>query len=367
MKVCFATVFVLAVAASIAEGGNPLKYTEQIAELCQFYHGMYLLSDEENVKKFFQSHGCDDCCVDEISVHALSLWRAFSNSYSEWKDCGERQFNGCCLGVESSTYQGKQTRLLWPDCFFHLPKGKTWDEQDQKIVKKLLSTGGALVGKWKDGVELELENGNTNCEYTKRYIGWSDIKGEIGGVFNVEVNDYLRDKVVIKLDETSYLSGSLHRLLCAFSRTTYEQGIQNHVEGCEGVCVKEKHLPNNVADTTHPGYDMVNGDARDNENQDVAQTSDEPSEGMELKEATKKVVVEDNGTAGAYVSSNKTLSASTYSGVTNASDEKLKEANVTEKRAVEDVRAALVSNGVCSTHKVAYVRSLCWFITSTMR
>ncbi|KAG8340247.1 hypothetical protein TRVL_08925 [Trypanosoma vivax] len=365
MKVCSLAVFALAVAASAVEGGRPLKYTKEVDEVCQFYHGMHLLSDRDKVKKFFKRYGCGDCCAGDISFYARLLREAFERSYNDWKNCGDYSSKGCCLGVESTTYEGKETRSLWSECFLYSQQnGEAWDGQIENFVNKFLSAGGVLWKKWKGGVYLELERDNTECTYTESYYGWSGHSGwDFGGLFNVEVGGYFRNGATMKLDRTVLESGSLHELLCLLSRTTYEQGMRIHIGGCKGVCVEEKHLPDYGADTSNAGAETVNNDEQDNENQDEIQMSGEPPKEMEPNEPTKREVVEDKGTADAFVSRNGTLSARTQRGIASAADGRLKGVNGTETRAVEEVRAALVNSGVYTTHKVAAVLSLWGFIT----
>ncbi|KAH8616402.1 hypothetical protein ERJ75_000483600 [Trypanosoma vivax] len=365
MKACSLAGFALAVAASVVEGGSPLKYTEKVDEVCQFYHGMRLLTDRDKVKKFFKRYGCGDCCADDVSVYANSLLEAFKRSYGRWRNCGEYPHTNCCLGVESLTYEAKEPKSLWVDCFFdYQQNSETWDKQVENFVNKFLSAGGVLM-KWKNGVNLALEKGDRKCEYTESYNHWSGHSGgDFGGLFNVEVNGYRQEEATMKLYESELEYGSLHKLLCALSKSKYGQGIQ--LEGCEKVCVEEKHLPDDDADAPNDADEIVNNDERDNENQDEVKTSGESPKDMEPDEPTKREVVEDKGTAGVFVSRNGTLSARTQSGIASAVDGRLKGANGTETRAVEEVRAALVNSGVYTTHKVAAVLSLWGFITGSV-
>ncbi|CCD19961.1 hypothetical protein ERJ75_000158600 [Trypanosoma vivax] len=364
MKVCSLALFALAVAASVVEGGSPLKYTKEVDKVCQFYHGMLLLSDTTNVRKLIKGSDCGDCCVNDISFYARSLRETFAKSYKYWENCGEYPSKGCCLGVESTTYLGKETQSLWSECFLYSQQnGEAWDGQVEKFVTEFLSTG-EMLKTWKNGVNIELEKGDTNCEYTEGYYGWSGHSGvDFGGLFNVEVGGYFWNRATMKLDRTVLESGSLHELLCLLSRTTYGQGMRIHIGGCKGVCVEEKHLSHNDADTSNDADETVNNNERDNENQDEIQTSDESPKEMESDEPTKREIVEDKGTAGAFDSKNGTPSARTQRGIASAVDGKLKGVNGTETRAVEAVRAALVNSGVYTTHKVAAVLSLWGFIT----
>ncbi|CCD21476.1 hypothetical protein, conserved in T. vivax [Trypanosoma vivax Y486] len=366
MKACPLALFALAVAASVVEGGRPLKYTEKVDEVCQFYHGMRLLTDRDKVKKFFKRYGCGDCSADEISFYAGSLRETFSKSYSVWKNCGDYSSTNCCLGVKSATYLGKQTESLWSECFLYSQQNsEAWDGQIENFVNKFLSAGGVLWEKWQDGVYLELERDSTRCTYTEGDNAWSGQSGgEIGGLFNVEVSEYLQDKVIMKLDGTVLESGNLYELLCLLSRTTYGRRIR--IRGCEEVRAKEKHPPDNGADTSNAGVEIANTDERNHENQDEIQTSDESPKEMEPNEPTKREVVEDKGTAGVFVSRNGTLSARTQSGIASAADGRLKGVNGTETRAGEEVRAALVSSGVYTTHKVAAVLPLWGFVTGSV-
>ncbi|KAG8341945.1 hypothetical protein TRVL_07234 [Trypanosoma vivax] len=234
MKFFTALCVVLCSAAVTAYAGSPLKYTKEMHEMCQFYSSLHHLQEEENVRKILgDNHKCDKCCVNLIAVTVRSLVNAFISSRGSWKLCGEDRYQSeCCLGVEDkSTACSEDTKSCWNDCLaFTTP---TYYDTS-RFISSFFSKNGNL-SKWIRGVETELGRGGNRCPHTDDGDAWHSHTEDIGGLFNIQTDVYLQERVTVTLVDTAYTLGSLHTLSCMFARAGYSQMMWTNEE-CEDVC-----------------------------------------------------------------------------------------------------------------------------------
>ncbi|KAH8610336.1 hypothetical protein ERJ75_001108200 [Trypanosoma vivax] len=119
MKVCFAAVALLALWLALPTyGGSPLKYTDEVHEMCQLYSGLAQLQNEANVKKVLKRE-CGPHCINEIVIAAKSLVNSFTRSSSKWKVCDPdpEHSTGCCLGTgHENRWYSKYPKDLWNRC-----------------------------------------------------------------------------------------------------------------------------------------------------------------------------------------------------------------------------------------------------------
>ncbi|KAG8339364.1 hypothetical protein TRVL_09808 [Trypanosoma vivax] len=235
MKFCTALCVVLCSAAITVHAGSPLKYTDEMHEMCQFYSSLHRLQKEENVRKILgDNRKCDKCCVNEISVAAKLLVDAFISSIDRWKLCGEDRYHhrDCCLGVEDkSTACSEDTKDCWNDCLaFATP---TYHDTS-RFISSFFSKDGNL-SKWSKGVETALGRGGDSCPHTNDGYAWDSYNEDIGGLFSIKPKGYGREHVTVTLVETRHTTGPLHTLSCMFARAGYGQMMWDGEE-CSKIC-----------------------------------------------------------------------------------------------------------------------------------
>ncbi|KAH8610364.1 hypothetical protein ERJ75_001110300 [Trypanosoma vivax] len=225
---------VLCSAAITVHAGSPLKYTDEMHEMCQFYSSLYLLREEEDVRKIFGGkHKCDKCCVNLIAVTVRSLVNAFISSRDRWKLCGEDHYQGeCCLGVEQTGAAcSKGAKNCWDDCLaFTTP---TYYDTS-RFISSFFSKNGKL-SKWLNGVETSLERGGNSCPHTGDGYGWYSYNEDIGGLFSIKPRDYGWNYVTVTLVDTRHTTDPLHTLSCMFARAGYSQMMWDGGE-CSNIC-----------------------------------------------------------------------------------------------------------------------------------
>ncbi|KAG8341680.1 hypothetical protein TRVL_07488 [Trypanosoma vivax] len=236
MNVYFAAVALLAlVFPSPVYGGQPLKYTDEVHEMCQFYSGLALLQNEADIQKDLMKSKCGSRCINEIATSARLLLSAFKSSYKDWKNCGEHYNDGCCLGNDyKSRWNGKLPRSLWVDCFSpELSAVAEYKDGVSGFLNRFFMDG-TKIEEWLKGVTLTLERDGTQCHYTTSdYNGWYTQIGTIGGLFDVEHIRY-RHTATLKLTQTEYDSGSFHTLLCMLRCAGYVSKLS--IGHCDDKC-----------------------------------------------------------------------------------------------------------------------------------
>ncbi|KAH8619288.1 hypothetical protein ERJ75_000176000 [Trypanosoma vivax] len=286
MKFFMALCVVLCSAAVTVRAGSPLKYTDEIHEMCQLYSSLYHLQEEENVRKILRDNRkCDECCANEISVAAKSLVNAFISSRSGWKICESTHHQrGCCLGMEKiSKTCLKDVKDCWDRC---LTFNTLTSHETSKFISRFFSKDGNL-SKWSKGVETTLERDGSGCPSTKNVYGWHSHAEDIGGLFNIQTDAYGRERVTVTLVETRHTTGPLHTLSCMFARAGYSQMMWTNGE-CSNIC------ENTVKVRSELGNKLgeVNNDLRGTEQapkrstQQVPHTDDTPRLGGEAPKET---------------------------------------------------------------------------------
>ncbi|KAG8343287.1 hypothetical protein ERJ75_001583200 [Trypanosoma vivax] len=248
MKFSTALCVVLCSAAITVHAGRPLKYTDEIHEMCQLYSSLSHLQEEKNVRKILgDNHKCDECCINHITVAAKSLVYAFISSRGRWKICENMHHQrGCCLGVEKiGKTCSKDVKDCWDDCFAF----NTLNSHDtSKFISRFFSKDGNL-SKWSRGVETALGRHSTGCGHTE-YDGYTQ-RGDFG-LFTVlvDASSYYYARVMMKIEGPFYNLGNLRALVCMFARAGYGQ-IMGTTEECSNICkdtVVVRRKPENKLD-----------------------------------------------------------------------------------------------------------------------
>ncbi|KAH8617735.1 hypothetical protein ERJ75_000344600 [Trypanosoma vivax] len=274
MKFFTALCVVLCSAAIAAYAGNPLKYTDEMHEMCQFYGSLYFLRKEENVREILgDNHKCDKCCVNMIAVTVRSLVDAFISSRGRWKLCGEDRYHhrDCCLGVEDRyTACSKDVKNCWTDCLgFSTPT----NYDTSRFISSFFSKDGNL-SKWIRGVETELERNGDSCPHTNDGYGWYSHNEDIGGLFSVKPRGYGWNRVTVTLVDTHYTLSPLHALSCMFARAGYSQMMWDGEE-CSKICENTAKIR---SESDNRPFE-VNGGVREKDQTPKRSTQQIPHEG----------------------------------------------------------------------------------------
>ncbi|CCD21384.1 hypothetical protein ERJ75_000490300 [Trypanosoma vivax] len=242
MKVLAALLFTLSAFVSTTKAGDPLVYSKDVGEICEFYGLLAQLKNEEGLKSI-HSERCDSCCVSEITTAAAALVDSFQKMQSTWRLCdGDDGPSGCCLAGErrGRTPRVGQNKNEWENCFLvasgSIGGGATAEEAINKLVKNFFLTNGGWKTKWRNGVDLQFGRGSTRCRFTES-DGWRDQVEYIGDLFSVEVDNIYKKTARVTLVQSYGTSGSLHRLLCMLARL--QRGSNVDVHECEGICKAE--------------------------------------------------------------------------------------------------------------------------------
>ncbi|KAH8620312.1 hypothetical protein ERJ75_000071600 [Trypanosoma vivax] len=246
MKFFTALCLVLCSATITVHAGSPLKYTNEIHEMCQLYSSLSHLQEEKNVRNILgDNHKCDECCINQITFAARSLVNAFINSRKRWEVCEADHQRGCCLSVEKTgSACSKVVENCWDDCLAF----KTLNSHDiGKFILSFFSKNDTL-GKWLKGVKLQVGRDSTSCEYTEHDSYRQS--GDFGGLFIVDASGYNYGRVMMKIEGPFYNLGNLRILVCMFARAGYGQ-MMGTMEECSNICkdtVEVRREPENKLD-----------------------------------------------------------------------------------------------------------------------
>ncbi|KAH8619862.1 hypothetical protein ERJ75_000122900 [Trypanosoma vivax] len=284
MRFSTALCVVLCSAVITVHAGRPLKYTDEIHEMCQLYSSLSHLREEKNVRKILgDNHKCDECCINQISVAAKSLVYAFINSRKRWEVCDADHQRGCCLGVEKiGKTCSKDAEDCWDDC---LAFNTLTLHDTSKFISKFFSKDGNL-SKWSRGVETALGRHSTGCGHTE-YDGYTQ-RGDFG-LFTVlvDANSYYYARVMMKIEGPFYNLGNLRILVCMFARAGYGQ-IMGTMEDCADICkdtAEMQSVPKNKLGEVSSGVSET-GQTPKGSTQQVPHTDDTPRSDGEAPEAT---------------------------------------------------------------------------------